>query len=134
MWRWFLGIQCCWKRTDNEWKLKSPKCWYFSHSQITTLLTLEGTSADCLSQSPLSKQGQLQPVAQDCVHLGFQFLQWCHFHNLHGHPAPFFNQHHRGEKNYILWLNGISCVSVCSHRETKLNAKHINSLKHCISN
>lgn len=37
-------------------------------------MSLEGTPRDCLVQTPMLKQGQLEQAAQDYVQLGFKYL------------------------------------------------------------
>lgn len=54
----------------------------------------------------LLKQGQPEQVAQDCVKVGFEYLQGWVVHNFSGWPVPVFDfSHGGGEKKF-------SCVQV----------------------
>jgi len=54
----------------------------------TGWLRLEGMSGGHPAQSPLLKQADLQPVAQDCVQLDVEYLQGQTIHSLSGQPVP----------------------------------------------
>lgn len=58
--------------------------------------------------SPLLKQGQLEPVAQDHVRLGFEYLQGQRLYHHTEQPIPMFDKPHN--KEGFLLLNGIAHV------------------------
>ena len=57
------------------------------HALITEPQGLGGTSGDDLVQSP-AKAGSLEQVSQECIQVGFEYLQRRRLHNLSGQPAP----------------------------------------------
>jgi len=64
--------------------------------------------------TPLLKQGHLQPVAQDNVHMAFEYLQGWRLHSVPGQPVPVLGCPH-SEAVFPDVLREPSCVSVSAH-------------------
>jgi len=64
------------------------------------------------SPTPLPKQGHPEQAAQDCVQVGFEYLQRRRLHSLPGQPVPGL-RHPQMKKFFLGFIWNFLCFSLC---------------------